>query len=630
MSFIVDPSDTSILVVKEKINTYIQTKPDFERWKDFYESSAGKILIDIVASALVVLSHRVITARREAYLRYAENRSSQVAIAENLGYNVFRGTNARVNVTIIPSETGILQKYDTIGSVSDKDLIVLDNTILNEGVPVTIYCTVGEIKEEELTVSTDLITLFRFTNPDYTSDVRLYLNDTEIIHNDAILSMVDGDYVLMSNGFGGVDVLTLNNGTINYATGDILKTVYIASYTSSFLASDIEIDSNYNPTEVTIATNASDPEFGDSIRIKAPLYHETQYRVRGRNDFQKLMLLQNPDLIEAAGKDISAAFVATTYLRENTLPYSPDEFSIIDATLNDESIRPHGVPASIIIHPIQIYPNISISITLKQNTSENVPVVVRDVVESFDNRLGIDFNLLDIEDILEDLSYVKIARVTFDLPDWESEELYTRGSFVLAQDSLLKALMFKRHYRISGSTEPTWTILPNIIIVDGGIIWESVQDDRGNLATWEAETEYEIGTTIMATDPAITMRFRVKEHIHNSGSTEPSWSEVEGELFTDNNLVWIMREVEGTPSTWEADTPYVIGDIVLPTTGTKMYQVISYRSESGTVEPDTDSASVGDEIIDGSLVWEVIDKNKDNMQLEWNEFLMTSHSLTIN
>lgn len=629
-NFITDPSSTSVQTVKQEIYAYLATKPDYERWKDFYASSAGTVLIDMLASVLTVLSYRVIVARREAYLKYAQNYTSHVAIAENLGYNVFRGQNARIKITFNSSTTRTLDKYEIIGSVKDFDLIVLADTILNAGVDTEVECTLGAVNEQEITVPTDLLTTFRFTNPLVTTDLSLYLNATEITYSERILSLADNEYIVMTNGFDSVDVLFLNQAAPLYATGDKLKIEYIERNDLTFTLSDVAIDET-EYTAVEISEDYIAQESSTSIKIKAPLYHETQYTIRGRKDFQKLMLQQNPELIAANGRDVSPAIVETTYLREDKLLYLEDEFAGVNTVLNDESLRPYGIPASRVAHPVRGYLELNVIVNLKNTTSEDIVAMVEAIIAPYEDGLETSIDLYDIEEAIENNDYVKTARVTLAYQSWTSEALKRPIDHVITSSSISKLLEFSAHNKKTDASEPTWPTIVGERIIDGGIIWEGIEDDRCNLPEWAGNTYFEKGITIKPTDDSNLLRYLVVAGVFKSASTEPTWPTTEGEEVEDNELTWITRAIQGTPSSWATDTNYEIGSEVVPISANGfMYQAIALKSKTGASEPDISAIDAANVVEDGDIRWLVRDLTNQVVIPKWNIYMQIDQNITIN
>ena len=57
--------------VLDDLKTYVQSLPDYARWKDFYASSAGATFLELLAGTGAYLSFHSLASRRESYLETA-------------------------------------------------------------------------------------------------------------------------------------------------------------------------------------------------------------------------------------------------------------------------------------------------------------------------------------------------------------------------------------------------------------------------------------------------------------------------------------------------------------------------------------------------------------------------------
>ncbi len=115
--FNISPSSVSFDEIKADLQAYMDSKPDAAKWKDFFDSQVGTTVVEMIAGLGTMLKYDAIVSRREAFPRYAQNRSSVVAYAESVGYSVFRGRNSVLKLTVVPNFTGVLTKYTIIGAV---------------------------------------------------------------------------------------------------------------------------------------------------------------------------------------------------------------------------------------------------------------------------------------------------------------------------------------------------------------------------------------------------------------------------------------------------------------------------------------------------------------------------------
>ena len=103
----IDPTAISIPQIKANLLNFALSRPEGDRWKDFYESSTGTMLIELLAAMGGYISYQNIVGRRESYLWDAKIRSSNIAMAESKGYPVYRGKNEHFVLTMKATETKV-------------------------------------------------------------------------------------------------------------------------------------------------------------------------------------------------------------------------------------------------------------------------------------------------------------------------------------------------------------------------------------------------------------------------------------------------------------------------------------------------------------------------------------------
>lgn len=290
MSWNVNPQSVSFTQWVADIKAYVQSKPDYTAWKDFYNSSAGVTLIEVMAGLGVYLQHKAIIGRRETYLPYCEFKSSAIARAEAGGYSCDRGQNVHMTLTILPNPLGVpisLSKFTSIGTVKDTDIYILDTVILTPGVPVIVPITIGSLLYEDVTVDSSDLQIFRFSDPKVTEDIQLskglYLTPNDpttfsgILLNTSqhIRDLLNNYYVTISNTLDSVDAMYLNDPSRSsdpyyYNTNDILRLEYIEAYDLDFAFTDLNIDATYG----TIIGAVYD---GTTFWSSATSYDETNY-----------------------------------------------------------------------------------------------------------------------------------------------------------------------------------------------------------------------------------------------------------------------------------------------------------------------------------------------------------------
>lgn len=290
MSWVVDPRSVSFSQARADLMAYVQSKPDYLRWKDFYNSSAGQVVIELIAGMSAWLQHKAVVGRRETFLPYMQIRSSAVARAEASGYSCDRGSNVHMTLTILPDPLGVpmsLSRFTQIGTVKDTDIYTLDNVILTPGVPAIVPIVIGSLLYEDITVPDSELQLFRFTVPGVTEDIRLskglYTTPGDpttfsgIILNISqhVRDLLNNYYVTISNTLGSVDAMYLNDPARSsdpfyYNTNDILRLEYIDEYNLDFVFTDLTLNTTYG----TIIGSVFD---GTTFWAPSTSYDETNY-----------------------------------------------------------------------------------------------------------------------------------------------------------------------------------------------------------------------------------------------------------------------------------------------------------------------------------------------------------------
>lgn len=636
---IIDPTSISFSEVKQDLIDYIDSKPEAAKWQDFYASAVGQTLIELMAGFSTFLSYQNIVGRKETYLAYAENRSSNIAISQTLGYSVYRGQNAHLTLTVTPTVTQIFNKYDVIGSVKDVDLILLEDKVFNLGVQTTCQVAVGEVKEESLIVPSADIQPFRFTSPLVSEDLRLYLNSVEVVFAKELVELINDQYVTLTNVYESVDVFYLNSVAPLYTTGDTLKIIYIELKDTSFVGLDLDFDYGVLDDYET-DSNFILQEPINEIKVNAPLYHEVQKVIRGREDYQKKFKTLRSDITDTNGRDFSPAVVEVTYVRE-------DErlFREVDKTELEEELltfRSMGDEPTFISDPLQSFLHLRVVIDLLRNSASDDPQTdVANILAAHEKELEKTFDFKDVENEIEELStdnseYVKIARLYLDSTVWGADKYYRKGLFVQPAHENGRIYEMKKHIRKTNGSEPSWNMTVGGFTTDNEVVWETfeyVYPEPGepNWDTWSMNNETNYGDFVKPTAPSPTRMFKAVRFINKSGGVEPTWNTTEFDLTEDAEVLWLALEDDGgTYSDWSATTNYNTADIVKPTTPDgNMYECIGFLSKSSGSEP-TFPIIIGDTVDDGKIRWECRDEAVSPDTSAWNEYFKISHTLTVN
>ena len=640
-NFVINPNSVVPSQVRADVETHLQSLPDAAQWSLFFNSTTGQTVVDIISGLATYFNYNNAVGRREIYSHFAKNRSSVIGGAQRNGYSAFRGSNTRLKLTVTPSSSGIWPKYHVLGTVKDRDLIVASETVFNVGVSVDVEVIIGELKEQELISSTDRLNSFRFSMPNVSEDIRMYIDDVEVVTSDLVLDLLDGYFVTLSNPLGSVDAMYLNsiNFTTKYVIGSRIKLEWIDLKNITFVDSEIQIDENEGDlTAIEYLELFTPIEDISSIPVNAQVANETGKVVKAREDQAKILPSLDTTIIDASGKDYSAAVMELFYLRKNLILF--DDAEKVDLVNAFEKFRPFGIAEPIISDPIRI--PIKFDIILVLANSEGNPISdVKEITQPYANKLGVSIDLYTLEAAIEALSNIKIARIEYTGDTWIANTQYEFGTIVKSVAASDFVYQLTEILYMSGGVEPTWPIVENDTVVDNGVKWIAIEQAPDSESDWAADTHYRIEDIVKPTTPNGFI-YKVDAILNYSSSAEPVWtplagkqpSELEGTLVSDKNIIWIARLLEGTPSDWSADTAYKKGDLVVATDpgGSDviglMFQAYAYNGESNNVEPAWPIIE-GNIITDNNVVWQAVSAKRTLYEVDKSAYVTINESFVI-
>jgi hypothetical protein len=642
--FIIDPQSASVSSQRNDLLAFLESLPDADQWSVFFSSTTGRTLVDLLAAFSALLKYETIAARREAYLQFALNRSSEVAASQFLGYSVFRGRNVIFKINITPATTGIWSKYHILGTIKDRDLILLEQTAHNAGVPIDVYVVAGVLKDETITASTSGLDVFRFTQKNVSEDLRIFIGVNEVSYSKEIVDLLTGKFVLQSNPYGSVDAKYLNyvSFTYRYNVGNLIKLEWVELKDFSYTLSDIAIDvaeGTVNASEVYQLFQ--EPESSNEIKINAPLNNETKFVIRAREDQPKILRQIDTSIIDAKGEDTPvAATMRLFYLRQNDFRFSSTEKSSLISKLM--SYRPHGLKPCVIGDPVRN--PITLKIDLYLSSTPGDPVnETKAIIAEYEYKLEQSLNFLDIEQLIEALDSIKVARIQLTGSAWSATTKYEIGSIVKATPDNGKVYRLERIKYFSGASEPTWPLVGGNTVNDGDIVWKAIpKDDTAGINTWAATTDY-IEYNQVKPSVANGFIYEAIEFRNFSNSVEPVWpplsgdtpEDLQGTTIYDGDLIWMARVQEGTPSSWVSTTRYKAGDLVKATnqitsdTVGVMFQCLGFVGTSLGSQPSFPVID-GNTVSENNIEWKCLNPLNSPAQLDVNEYYKISTSITVN
>jgi len=419
---IIKTTSVSYQQIEQDILTYIQNKPQAQSWNDFYASSAGTIIIELIAGLSAYERFAITSAIRETYLAEARLRTSVVAIAQTLGYPVFRGANQTFTLTIIPTASATVSKLQVVGTVNGNDVIAISDTILTAGVPTTIQVTFGTVATATVTITSAVEQPFRFIATAVSDVTVLKKNAVVVPVSESFADLAKDVWVTITNPTGAYDAYYYNSDVSiarvnNYAAADVLTLEYVVLDSSI-----IETGAGMTLTVGTVTSFSEDfkyklPEASENIRELAPFHADIQHVVRAREDYPGLLKTLLPGISQAAGNDVSPAVVEISYISAGGVNLTAAEKA--QFLLDIDQYRPFGISPPTIVDPTQFAVTFDITVYVASGSTTTGAAVTTDLKALWADNFNLLGPVLDgsffsaLEKLAENnLSYMNTVNIT--------------------------------------------------------------------------------------------------------------------------------------------------------------------------------------------------------------------------
>ncbi|TMP46326.1 hypothetical protein CWB96_00395 [Pseudoalteromonas citrea] len=416
-------------------------------WRDFYQFGSGQIILELLSSLGAFTTYSALANRREAYLSETNLASSARAIAGPLGYSAFRGSNAKLTLSVHPNALTTIKKFDKVGEYDDDkgvyDLLALDDYTITaptsaHSAPERIEVVIGHLNTTSIILPSSASQIFRFTQEKISEHFQLKLNGQVVPHSEDVIDLIEGKYVCITNAVGSVDVMAMNqylDSENQFRAGYELEAHYVQLNDHARIQSnnvrldigtieDLVISSRYNP-----------PDTAQDIQVKAPLRHETGRVIRGRDDYMKRVREKLPGVLDVKAKDLDSATQMIAYILDSKSPLSDHESSNLIDNISNVIHRPMGVKPPTLISGTIKEVLLEVHIILKDNVTLP-PSITEDALsalQQFENKLGLRIDQYDLESALSNtLHYAKAIRIkalppadtsAHDLTQWQALNL---------------------------------------------------------------------------------------------------------------------------------------------------------------------------------------------------------------
>lgn len=559
----------SITAMLSSIKSFFQSQENNSKWKDLNTGAEGNFLMRLLANIVAVISSRVVIGRREQHHDTANFMSSQIALANDNGYPVFRGRNQRRTIQILASVTRTIPALSVIGFYeNDYSIITLEQLTLVEGeITEPFQVVIGALREVQWTARTSSLKKFVRHEQGISEDYILYKQDDDVqvvvptttIAKDKIY----GKYYIYTNPYKSITVEYLNNlpsakefaynsdtlFTLRYVELDDMESIPFSQemFNIGTLLNTLNIES-YKPFEEI-----------DDIKHNSPVYRETQNLIRSKADWRDMYKDALPAFKQVTFRALTPSYTQLSYIKDDYTLLTENEESSIKEKV--EPGRYFGRPFPDVEHPEREVTTLDVTVGLVNDYYEedDIKADVQNIINNmYESKFGQKINIYDIEEQLKQLSYIKYARVSLHTGKREPFGYYKRGDMITEtatyEDIDGRVVEESKSYRCTailgktGSVEPDWNI------------------PGEQLSPEQIETDYET---------------------------------------TDNEIVWACykRLITMDIAPWASDSTYAVGDFVyseqLPN---YMFKCIDIMSFSGSSVPDTTNVEIGDFVEDGGLL----------------------------
>lgn len=586
----------SITSVFNSIVNFFKSQENNTRWTDLTSGAEGTFLIRLLSNVFSALSYRIVAQSRENFISTAKLPSSNTGIAVNLQYSVFRGSNLKRLIQILPTGDYTFPKLSVIGRYSPKyDIITLEDTSLVNGEVKDVKVVVGKLKEETFKPGTSAVKVFSLFTTGISEDYVLYVDSNEVPTTKYMKQMVYDKYLVRTNPYLSVDIIYLNTYpefkykystdteiTIKYVElADVPVTNFTADMITYGIIQDTKDISQYLPFESV-----------DSIKVKAPLDHELQNLIRSKADYAKRMAEIVPSVEQSDFDPLTPTYTLITYLKNDLTLLTNNERTQVETLLKEENF--FGTPLPDITNPRRVVAALSISLALntKYKNISDIQYDIQNILSNYyDYSLGIEFNTYDFERRVEKLSYVRYARVNYTLNERIPGGSYQIGYILNYEGNYYVASQI---LGITGDTEPEWNVPmidvkeidTGLLTQDGTITWRTFKKlpnmPDNVYFPWSADSQFGIGEYVYS-DKYPNYMFKCVDLSKASGSVTPNISLASDKDFiVDSGIVWVVKPHIDAPA-WASRTNYSLGDTVNISGNTQhSLECVSYTGVAGT------------------------------------------------
>jgi hypothetical protein len=435
--------------IRNNLKTYLSSQSQFSDYN--FEGSAMAVLLDLLAYNTHYNAYYVNMLANEMFLDTAQQRDSVVSHAKLLGYTPVSAIGAQANVTVtftgvdsnvtnftIPKNSKFTTTIDDITYTyvtPEAYKVVEDNGVyskeitIKEGEPLTYTYDVTSsddrfiIPNKNVDMTSIVVRVQESTTDTTITDYTRATNINQIFSTSEVYFLeeaADEKYeIIFGSGSLGKSVKIGNIVIIEY----LVNNGGVTNGASTFSVDTLNATEDYSTVSITqvnsTARGGRSAETVSSIKFNAPRNYQTQNRCVVDNDFQRILLSENPDLqsvVAFGGEQATPPVYGKVYIAAK--PYGENFITQLRKQQLKDSIQ-NRTPLA--IDPVFIdadYTYILPSITTYYNKSETtdttgeIELAVRNAIDSFsENNLGRFGNRLRYSRFVRELDNISVGSI---------------------------------------------------------------------------------------------------------------------------------------------------------------------------------------------------------------------------
>ena len=340
MALLIDSRAHTRIQIEADITAYLSTLPDWERWKDMFQSSVGKVVIELLSGISEMLIYKADTRLLENYLFTALTPEASYLVGDMLGYNINRKSSSEgvVKLTFSSALTSQVILSDGYLIYEETPLVVVGNHTIPIGAtealiniaqgefnyllftstPDESYSLDGEsvstgtltgvnferllidegfeienAETEKSRISLYMCTADTFGNLTITDSVDWFTGVADITSDNVLLRTyyLGGIYILLGDGIYGKDVASSDLFLVKYLT-TLGRSVSIPENTSlgNIYVSTLSGQVQATMTVSAAITGGSDEDSIDKVKMVVAGYLSAQERAVTLADWQYIVL----------------------------------------------------------------------------------------------------------------------------------------------------------------------------------------------------------------------------------------------------------------------------------------------------------------------------------------------------